>query len=88
MSPRRKNEQPWREQHALDAPFNASHDDQILTLLDWCRLNRISERTGRRILAGPDGPKVTMLSPRRIGITVHANRAWQKSKERVRGGAA
>jgi hypothetical protein len=24
-----------------------------------------------------------MLSPRRIGITVRANRAWQQSKERM-----
>ena len=57
-------------------------DDQVLTFLEWCQLNRISERNGRRILAGPDGPTVTLLSARRMGITVRANRAWQQSRER------
>ena len=46
-------------------------------------LNRISERTGRRILASGNGPTVTMLSSRRVGITVGNNRL-----ARVRGGAA
>jgi hypothetical protein len=71
----RENERPRR--CALDAPLSESHPDQVLTFFEWCRLNRISERTGRRILAGDDGPKVTMLSARRIGITVGANRRWQ-----------
>jgi hypothetical protein len=79
-----KNERlPWRKQRALDGPLSVSHDDQVLTFLEFCKLNRISERTGRRILNGPNGPAVTMLSPRRIGITVRANRAWQNSKERA-----
>lgn len=66
-----------------DAPLFPSHDDQVLTFPEWCQLNRVSARNGRRILASPDGPKVTMLSARRIGITIRANRNWQKSKERV-----
>jgi hypothetical protein len=82
MTLREDERRPWREQRALDEPFSASHPDQILTFLEWCRINRISERTGRRILDGPDGPEVTILSPRRIGITVRANRAWQASRER------
>lgn len=72
----------WREQRALDAPLSVSHDDQVLTFLEWCKLNRISERTGRRILDGPNPPKVTFLSPRRVGITVRNNRAWQQANER------
>jgi hypothetical protein len=78
----RQNERPWREQRALDGPFSESHPDQVLTFLEWCKINRLSERTGRRILGAPGGPAVTMLSPRRIGITVRANHAWQQSKER------
>jgi hypothetical protein len=54
-----------------------------MTFHDWCALNNFSVSTGRRILAGADGPAVTQLSPRRIGITIGANRAWQQS--RVRG---
>ena len=67
---------------ALDAPLTSLADDQVLGFHEWCRLNRISERTGRRILNGPDGPAVTMLSPRRVGVTVRANREWQQSRER------
>lgn len=72
MSPR-ENER----RYSLDAPLSESHPDQVLTFPEWCRLNRISERTGRRILAGGTGPKVTRLSERRIGITIGANRRWQ-----------
>jgi hypothetical protein len=45
-----------------------NHPDQVLTFIEWCQLNRISERTGRRILRGPNPPDVTMLSPKRFGI--------------------
>ena len=62
---------------ALDAPLTSLADDQVLTFHEWCALNRISERTGRRILDGPDGPTVTLLSPRRVGIRVADNRDWQ-----------
>jgi hypothetical protein len=58
-------------------------DDFVLTFKEWCRANRISERNGRRILAGPNGPTVTLLSARRMGITVKNNRAWQQSRERI-----
>jgi ATP-dependent helicase YprA (DUF1998 family) len=72
-----------RKQYALDAPLAVLHDDQVLTFFEWCQLNRLSERTGRRILKDPDGPRVTMLSPRRIGVTVRNNRNWQQSRERT-----
>jgi hypothetical protein len=83
-----KNRRRLRQQHrqqkqlALDAPLSALHDDQVLTFLEWCRLNRISERNGRRIIAAPGGPATTMLSARRIGITIRANREWQASRQR------
>jgi hypothetical protein len=52
-------------------------DDQVLTFREWCALNGISVRTGRRIIDGPDPPAIVRLSARRIGITVKANREWQ-----------
>jgi len=67
---------------ALDAPLTSLADDQVLSFHEWCALNRISERTGRRILASPGGPQTVQLSPRRVGVTVRANRAWQQSRER------
>jgi hypothetical protein len=73
-----------RAKHGVhkDGPLLAGHDDQVMTFHEWCRLNRISERTGRRILDSDDGPKVTWLSSHRIGITMRANRAWQNSRSR------
>jgi hypothetical protein len=78
----RENERPQSRRHALDAPLSDSHPDQVLTFIEWCRLNRFSERTGRRILDGSDPPDVTMLSARRIGITIAANRRWQAARTR------
>jgi hypothetical protein len=57
-------------------------DDQVLSFAEWCALNKISRRTGTRILAGPDGPIVTQLSAHRIGITRGNNAKWQQSRER------
>ena len=65
-----------------DGPLAINHDDQVLNFYEWCRINRISERTGRRIMAGGEGPTVTWLSSRRMGVTIRANRDWQKSKEK------
>jgi hypothetical protein len=66
-------------QHSLD-------DDKVLTFAEWCALNGIGKRTGRRILTSACGPVVTQLSERRIGITIGNNRRWQESRARVREG--
>jgi hypothetical protein len=72
-----------RKQRSLErrAP-TLSHDDQILTFRQWCTLNAISERTGARILRGQNGPVVTQLSTKRIGIRVRHNRQWQDARAR------
>jgi hypothetical protein len=64
---------------ALDA---ARLDSQVLTFAEWCELNSIGLRTGRRILRSGNGPVVTQLSVQRIGITIAADRAWKASRER------
>jgi hypothetical protein len=74
---RRSTQRPHvLERHSLD-------DDKVLTFAEWCKLNRIGQRTGRRIIRSGNGPVVTQLSERRIGITIANNRAWQASKARV-----
>ena len=45
-------------------------------------LNGISPATGRRILKSDEGPAITRLSPRRIGITLANNAAWQAARSR------
>jgi hypothetical protein len=71
---------------SMTLPKHASRasrdDDQVLSFAEWCALNKISRRTGNRILAGPDGPVVTQLSARRVGITRRNNAEWQRSRER------
>ena len=57
-------------------------DDRVLTFAEWCALNGIGKRTGRRIIRSGNGPVVTQLSERRIGITVGNNRRWQEARAR------
>jgi hypothetical protein len=72
--------EPRTKQHLqVNAPLL---DEQVLTFREWCALNGISLRTGRRILAGANGPTVVRLSARLIGVTVRANREWQQSRAR------
>ena len=67
----------------LDRPHSAAHPNQILSFFDWCALNNISTRTGRRIIARGEGPPVIRMSKNRIGITNASNAAWQQSRERA-----
>ena len=59
--------------------------DKVLTFAEWCALNKIGQRTGRRIIGSGNGPVVTQLSERRIGITVGNNRRWQAARARQGG---
>jgi hypothetical protein len=58
-------------------PLSTTNNDQVLSFQEWCRLNRFSERTGRRVLRSPDGPAFVKLTSRRYGVTVGANREYQ-----------
>jgi hypothetical protein len=59
-----------------------SNDHRVLSFRQWCELNGFSPATGRRIIAAGNGPVVTQLSPRRIGITIANNARWQESRAR------
>ena len=54
----------------------------VLSFLQWCAVNGISERNDRRILSEGKGPRVIQLSARRIGIRESDNAAWQESRMR------
>jgi hypothetical protein len=69
--------------HNLGPALAPLQDDRCLTFREWCQLNSLGERTGRRILASGNGPTVTQLTDKRIGITVRANREWQASRARA-----
>jgi hypothetical protein len=57
-------------------------DNRVLTFAQWCEVNAFSEATGRRLISSGDGPVVTQLSVRRIGVTIGNNRKWQESRAR------
>jgi len=72
------------EHHRARSDRERALDDmRVMTLRQWCDVNGFSWDTGRRLLKSGKGPKILQLSPRRVGVTVGANRAWQKSRERV-----
>jgi hypothetical protein len=54
------------------------HDeDRVMTFPEWCAKNTLSLATGQRIVRRGEGPTITRLSERRIGITVRHNKEWQ-----------
>ena len=68
-----------RHRHKGDPQIDPDH--RVMNFFDWCAVNNFSASTGRRII-GRGEVAVTRLSPRRIGITVGANRAYQASRTR------
>ena len=81
ISRKQKSSEREAEQRRIQRQLSPE-DDRVLTFNEWCALNGIGKRTGRRILTSGGGPVVTQLSERRIGITVGNNRRWQESRAR------
>jgi hypothetical protein len=85
--PKRKKKPKKRQsigiEHNLGPSLNGL-DDRCMTFHEWCLVNSLSLRSGRRILQGQDPPQTIQLTTRRIGITVRANREWQARRSRGR----
>jgi hypothetical protein len=65
----------------VDAFVPVVNDDQLLSFKDWCRLNAISERAGRRIWADPKArPILTKLTSKKHAVSVGNNRRWQQAR--------
>jgi hypothetical protein len=79
----RKARRPAQAARPFSLAGFENDDNRVLSFRQWCTLNGVSARTGRRILASGAGPVVTQLSARRIGISLRANREWQASKARA-----
>jgi len=73
MTPRRKRRPTIPTLPAISANLN---DNQVLTIPEWCALNRFSKRTGQRILGAPGGPVVTQLSTKKDSH--RRSQEWQK----------
>jgi predicted DNA-binding transcriptional regulator AlpA len=70
------------QKHRRTEEATRNYDERILTFPEWCTLNSLSPATGRRLLKSGDGPKVVQLSPRRIGVSLRANREWLATRAR------
>jgi hypothetical protein len=63
------------------AETSVVNDDQLLSFKQWCVLNAISERAGRRIWADPKlRPTLTKLTSRKHACSVGNNRRWQQAR--------
>jgi len=63
-----------------DNNLHHSDDDRVMSFDAWCLLNGFSIGTGHRIRKAGKGPRFIQLSPRRIGVRVRDNRAWQEAR--------
>ncbi len=52
------------------------HPYRVMSFRQWCELVGISDDTGRRIIASGNGPRITQLSERRIGVREDHHVAW------------
>ena len=79
----REQERTPQQQNNNPALDRVVDDDRVMLFARWCEVNGFSKATGRRLRNTGQGPGFVQLSPRRIGVTVRANREWQKSRERA-----
>jgi ABC-type siderophore export system fused ATPase/permease subunit len=80
---KRKLEIVKARKQRLDLLPATLNDNMVLLFREWCALNHLSERNGRRIFTSSDGPVLTRLSAKRFGVTVANNKLWQASRERA-----
>src|SRR4051812_10138338 len=65
-----------RQNHRSRESVGRDDDDRVLSFREWCAKAGVSEATGRRLVARGEGPIVTHVSIRRIGITGRHHREW------------
>jgi predicted DNA-binding transcriptional regulator AlpA len=58
------------------AAVDRANDDRVLSLAEFAQLAGLSVPTVRRLLRIGDGPTITRLSTRRIGVRIRHGRAW------------
>jgi hypothetical protein len=83
QKPKLQKTKPKKRRKRSNEPLSHLLPEQVLTIAEWRSVNRLSERSARRILADPGKrPKLVQLSPRRYGVTVAANKEWQQANSR------
>jgi hypothetical protein len=62
--------------------------DFVHSWLAWCEMAGVSEATGRRLRMNGNGPVITRLSARRIGVRHRHHLAWLNAREQRQDDAA
>ena len=68
--------------HAIaetDMPFEAwalDHPDRVLSLDEWAALACISKSNAEKMIARGEGPTITRMSRKRIGVRLRHHAAW------------
>jgi hypothetical protein len=65
-----------RELRAGEMPSAPADDLRVIPFREWCSDKGLSYSTGRRLVANGNGPRITYLSARRIGVQVRHDREW------------
>jgi hypothetical protein len=73
-------EQERRQRQRASTEQSSPNSRRVMSFRAWCDLNNFSIPTGRRIIASGEGPKITQLASRRIGIREDHNAEWQDSR--------
>jgi predicted DNA-binding transcriptional regulator AlpA len=60
--------------------------DRVLTLKEFAEIARISVMTLRRLVKRQQGPPITKLSERRIGVIARYGREWLEGRTRMPDG--
>jgi hypothetical protein len=79
---KRNAEREARRDVHRDVQTNYDNPDQILTWLQWLRLNTLSVSQGKRLLKDGKAPPLVQLSTHRVGVRVADNREWQEARLR------
>jgi predicted DNA-binding transcriptional regulator AlpA len=64
----------------MSAEQDSYPDDTVITIKQWCQRAGISYATAQRLIAAGDGPTITKLSTRRLGVRGRDHRAWLDSR--------
>jgi predicted DNA-binding transcriptional regulator AlpA len=67
----------------LDTIRGAFSMSKVMSWREWLAKNNLSYSTGWRLRQNGDGPKITKLSERRIGVTEEDDRAWLESRVKI-----
>jgi hypothetical protein len=55
---------------------------RVIPFKTWCELRGFSERTGRRLIESGDGPIITQLTDRLIGVREDHDLQWLETRVR------